>query len=120
MRRFAVVPGGAVAVLWVAAPASAFADARVHNPYLHAVLDLLTLGVITAPMWTAFCWGGSHRTLLLLLVGLVQVPVAIIAVVPVLHPAIHATALVTALLLTGGSLYAVRRAAPSPAAVDAA
>lgn len=116
MRRFAVVLGGAVAVLWVAAPASAFAHGRVHNPYLYAALDLLTLGVVTAPMWTAFCWGGTHRALLLLLVGVVQVPVAIIAFVPVLHPAIHATALVTALLLTSASLYVVRRAAPSPAA----
>jgi hypothetical protein len=116
MRRFAVVLGGFVAVLWVAAPASAFAHARVHNPYLHAALDLLTLGVVTAPMWTAFCWGGTHRTLLLLLVGVVQVPVAIIAFVPILHPAIHGAALVIALVLTGASLYVVRRAASSPAA----
>lgn len=115
MRRFAVVLGVTAVILWVAAPASAFAHARVQNTYLHAVLDLLTLGVVTAPMWTAFCWGGTHRLLLLMLVGVVQVPVALIAFVPILHPAIHAGALVTALVLTGASLYLVRRAASSPA-----
>jgi hypothetical protein len=105
-----------VAVLWVAAPASAFAHDRVHNVYLHAALDLLTLGVVTAPMWTAFLWGAGRRAVLLLLVGVVQVPVAVIAFVPILHPLIHTVALVTALALTTASLIAVRRAASSPAA----
>lgn len=115
MRRFAVVLSGVVAVLWVAAPASAFAQDPVHNVYLHAALDLLTLGVVTAPMWTAFLWGAGRRALLLLLVGVVQVPVAVIMFVPVLHPLVHTVALATALSLTTAALIAVRRVAPSPA-----
>ncbi|WP_213456410.1 hypothetical protein [Rhizomonospora bruguierae] len=119
MRRFAVVLGVLVACLWVAPPASAFAHDQVHNVYLHAALDVLTLGVVTAPMWTAYWWGGAHRWLLPLLVAAVQVPVAVVAFVPVLPPAVHASALVAALALTAASLYAVRRAAPSPAAAPA-
>ena len=50
MRRLAIVAGTVLAVLWVSAPAHAFFHNGVTNPYLHAVLDVLTLTVVTAPL----------------------------------------------------------------------
>ncbi|MEH1127570.1 hypothetical protein [Micromonospora sp. CPCC 206061] len=115
MRRLAVVLGGAASVLWFAAPASAFAHDKVANPYLHTVLDALVLAVVTAPVWTAYLWGGRRRALLMALVALVQVPVAVIAFVPIVDPIVHLVAFLIALGLTGASLTYVRRYAPSPA-----
>lgn len=108
-----------MAVLWVAAPASAFAHDRVHNTYLHAVLDVLTLAVVTSPLWTAYLWGGRRRALMMALVAVVQVPVAVIAFVPIVNPVIHAVSLVGALGLTAFSLVYVRRSATSPVAAHA-
>lgn len=112
MRRIGIVAGLVVAGLLVASPAQAFAHNAVHNTYLHAVLDALTLIVVTAPVWTAYAWGRARRGLLLALVAVVQVPVAIIGFVPIDNPVIHLAAFATALALTAGSLWAVRRAAP--------
>ena len=111
MRRLATVLGAAAAALWVASPASAFAHDKVANPYLHTLLDVLTLGIVTAPLWTAYFWARTRRPLLLGLVAIVQVPVAVVAFVPVLDPAVHATALVGALAVTVASIVLVRRAA---------
>jgi hypothetical protein len=113
MRRVAVVLGTVAAALWVAVPASAFAHNKVANPYLHAVLDVLVLAVVTAPLWTAYLWGVHRRGLLMALVGVVQLPVAVIGFVPVVHPVIHAIAFVVALSLTAAGLRYVRRAATS-------
>jgi hypothetical protein len=115
MRRLAVVLGGAASVLWVASPASAFAHDKVANPYLHTALDALVLAVVTAPVWTAYLWGGRRRALLMALVALVQVPVAVIAFVPIVDPIVHLVAFLTALGLTAASLIYVRRYVPSPA-----
>ena len=49
----------------MAAPPVAFFHNNVHNPYVHAVLDVLTLAVATAPLWTAYLWGVRRRALLL-------------------------------------------------------
>ena len=106
----------------MAAPPVAFFHNNVHNPYVHAVLDVLTLAVATAPLWTAYFWGGQRRALLLALVAVVQLPVAVIGFVPAVNPVVHAATFVGALALTGFSLAAVRRAArssPAPAAVPA-
>ena len=111
MRRLASVLGVVAAVLWFASPASAFAHDKVTNPYLHTLLDVLTLAVVTAPLWTAYFWARTRRPLLLGLVAIVQVPVAVVAFVPVLDPAVHATALVGALAVTVASIVVVRRAA---------
>jgi hypothetical protein len=108
MRRFALVSGVAAAALWVAAPASAFAHDKVTSPWLHTLLDVLTLGIVTAPLWTAYLWARTRRPLLLALVALVQVPVAVVAFVPILDPAVHATALVGALAVTVASIAYVR------------
>ena len=50
----------------------------------------LTLLVGTAPIWTAYLWGGARRILLLALVMLVQVPVAVIASGWAYSPAVSA------------------------------
>ena len=62
---------------------------------------------------TAYLWGGRRRGLLMALVAVVQVPVAVIAFVPVVHPLVHAVAFVTGLGLTAASLLYVRRTAPA-------
>ncbi|HET6214277.1 MAG TPA: hypothetical protein VFE14_15540 [Micromonosporaceae bacterium] len=111
MRRLAVILGTVAAVLAVSTPAYAFAHDRVHNTYLHAVLDVLTLAVVSAPLWTAYLWGGRRRGLLLALVAVVQVPVAVIGFVPIVNPLLHLGALLTALALTGFSLGYARRSA---------
>jgi len=95
----------------MAAPPLAFFHNSVTNPYVHAALDVLTLAVATAPLWTAFLWGGQRRGLLLALVAVVQLPVAVIGFVPAVNPVVHAVTFVSALTLTGLSLAAVRRSA---------
>src|SRR6266487_3630296 len=89
MRRTGFVLAGVVGVVLVASPAEAFAHNAVRNPYLHVVLDVLTLAVVLAPLWTAYLWGARRRGMLM----------ALIAVV-----------LVAGLGLTVVSLWAVRRA----------
>ncbi|MEV4755843.1 hypothetical protein AB0J86_12125 [Micromonospora sp. NPDC049559] len=122
MRRVGILTGLVVAVLLVAAaPAQAFAHNAVHNTYLHALLDALTLVAVTAPVWTAYAWGRQRRGLLALLVAVVQVPVAVIGFVPIENPVVHLAAFGTALALTGSALWAVRRqrrAAPEPATAE--
>ncbi|WP_306214454.1 hypothetical protein [Actinoplanes sp. RD1] len=119
MRRAAVVAALVAAALWVAAPAQAFAHTNVHNATLHAVLDGLTLAVASAPVWTALLWRGSRRWLLAGLVAIVQIPVAIIGFVPIVHPGLHLALFALALGLTGASLYVVRREpVPAPARID--
>ena len=93
----------------VAAPASAFAHNRVHNAALHAVVDGLTFAVVTAPLWTAYLWVARRRGALLRLVAVVQVPAAVIGFVPMASPGLHVGLLVSALALTGSSLWLVRR-----------
>jgi hypothetical protein len=115
MRRLAVVLGGLAAVLWVAAPASAFAHDRVSNPFLHSMLDVFSLAVVTAPLWTAYLWGARRRGVMLALVAVVQVPVAVVAFMPIVQPVVHVVSMVGALALTGASLLYVRRLATSPA-----
>ena len=111
MRRAAVVLGTLAAALWVAAPASAYAHDRVANPYLHAALDVLVLGVVTSPVWTAYLWGARRRGGLLALIGAIQVPAAVVAFVPIISPVAHAVAFVGSLSVTAISLWYVRRLA---------
>jgi hypothetical protein len=97
--------------LWIASPAQAFAHNRVHNPTFHAILDALTLVVVSAPIWTALLWSGGNRWLLAGLVGIVQIPVAIIGFVPIMNPYLHLALFVTAIGLTAASLRLVRQQA---------
>ncbi|MDG4827137.1 hypothetical protein O7635_35275 [Asanoa sp. WMMD1127] len=119
MRRLATVVAAAAAALWVAAPASAFAHANVVNPYVHAALDVLTLAVVTAPLWTAYFWAG-RRLPLVALVAVVQLPVAVIGFTRFLDPLWHGVALVAALALTLFSLVTVRRLATAHAGTTTA
>ncbi|MEV6633203.1 hypothetical protein AB0M54_20885 [Actinoplanes sp. NPDC051470] len=109
MRRAAVVIPLVVAALWFAAPAQAFAHNAVHSPALHAVLDGLTLIVVTAPVWTAVLWSPrASRWWLAGLIAVVQIPVAIIAFVPIDSPVVHLVLFAIALTLTGVSLRIAR------------
>ena len=119
MRRAAVVLFLVLAGLWVASPASAFAHNAVHDPVLHTVLDGLTLLVASAPVWTALLWSGGRRRLLAALIGIVQIPVAIIGFVPIASPYLHLTLFVLALALTAASLRVVRGQARAAATVPA-
>ncbi|MDG4827462.1 hypothetical protein O7635_36935 [Asanoa sp. WMMD1127] len=110
MRRAAAIAALVTAVLLIASPAQAFAHNNVHNAFLHAVLDGLTLLIVTAPVWTAYFWGAARRGLLVALVAVVQIPVAIIGFSPIDSPALHLTAMLVALALTAFSLWSVRRA----------
>jgi len=109
-RIAAALVGGLIAGVAVSSPAYAFAHDRVSNPYLHAVLDVLTLAVVSAPLWTAYLWGGQRRAYLIGLVALIQLPVAVIGFTPILNPTLHATALVLALAVTAAAIWYVRRA----------
>ena len=117
MRRAAAVLTLVLAGLWIATPAQAFAHNAVHNATLHAVLDALTLMVVTAPVWTALLWSGGDRRWLAALVAVVQLPVAVIAFVPIADPTVHLTLFVLAIALTGASLRVVRQRARAAAAV---
>ncbi|MGH3648513.1 MAG: hypothetical protein ACRDTM_15225 [Micromonosporaceae bacterium] len=74
MRRTAVPLALAALTLLIATPAYGFAHDRVTRPWLHAVLDLLSLAVVTAPLWTAYLWGGRRRAVVLARVALVEQP----------------------------------------------
>lgn len=111
MRRLLIVLAGALTILAVGSPASAFAHDRVQNPYLHSLLDVLSFAVVTAPLWTAYLWGRSRRGALLALIGGLQIPVAVIAFVPIADPRLRAIALGSGLTLTVLSVWTVRRAA---------
>ena len=112
MRRVAVIFGATVGLLAVSAPAYAYAHDRVTNPYLHAALDVLTLAVLTSPVWTAFQWKRGKRSLWLAgLIAGVQVPAGILAFVPIADPVLHTLALVTSLAITVTSIVYVRREA---------
>ncbi|WP_328469964.1 hypothetical protein OHA21_03255 [Actinoplanes sp. NBC_00393] len=117
MRRAAVVLALVLAGLWIASPAQAFAHNRVHSPALHALLDGLTLLVVSAPVWTALLWSGGRKWLLALLVGVVQIPVAVIAFVPIANPYLHLALFGLALTLTAVSLRVVRNQARAVAPV---
>jgi hypothetical protein len=112
MRRAVTVLLGSLTLLTISAPAYAYAHDRVSNPYLHAALDVLTLAVVTAPLWTAFTWTrGKRSAMLLTLVALVQLPAAVIAFVPIADPVVHTLALALSLGVTVSSLIYVRREA---------
>ncbi|MBV1852513.1 hypothetical protein [Catellatospora tritici] len=121
MRRALTILGTTLATIMISAPAYAYAHDRVHNPYLHALLDVLTLAVVTAPVWTAFTWSRGRRTpMLLLLIGLVQIPAGVLAFVPIPNPVLHSVALVTSLGITAASIVYVRREARATAMAEVA
>src|ERR1700730_7243902 len=99
MRRLLTAATLAAGLLLVASPAQAFAHNAVHNPYLHAVLDVLTIAVVLSPIATVFAWGPKRRGLLAALIAIVQIPVAIIGFVSIINPVVHLIAFTSALTL---------------------
>lgn len=112
MRRVATVLATTLGLLAVSAPAYAYAHDRVTNPYLHAALDLLTVAVLTAPVWTVFSWvrGKRSRWLAALVAG-IQIPAGVLAFTPIADPLLHTLAIVTSLAVTVTSIVYVRREA---------
>lgn len=119
MRRVALILGAVLTVLAVSSPAQAYAHDRVANPALHAVLDVLTLAIVTAPLWTAYFWGKERRALMIALMGVVQIPAAVFAFVPIPDPVLHIVALLAGLTVTATSLWYVRAAARASRPVTA-
>ena len=115
MRRVLTLAALTGGLLLIASPAQAFAHNHVHNPYLHALLDIVTLFVVFSPIATAYAWGPRRRGWLIALIAVVQLPVAIIGFVPIIEPALHLSAVAVAAALTGTSLWLVRRARRSEA-----
>lgn len=109
MRRAVIFSGTVLAVLAVSSPSYAFAHNAVRNPVWHAVLDVLTLAVVSAPLWTAYAWGGRRRGALMALIGLVQLPVAVIGFVPIANPVLHTVLFGIALTVTVAAIVSVRR-----------
>ncbi|MEV4351283.1 hypothetical protein AB0J83_43055 [Actinoplanes sp. NPDC049596] len=118
MRRAIAVLALVLAGLWIATPAQAFAHNAVHNTYLHALLDALTLVVVSAPIWTALLWSRGNRWWLAALIAVVQIPVAIIGFVPIANPYLHLSLFVIAIALTAVSLRAVRAQARTAAVAE--
>lgn len=116
MRRAATVLGTALTLLAVSAPAYAYAHDRVSSPYLHTLLDVLTLVVVTSPVWTVFTWARGRRTAwLVALIALVQLPAAVLGFVPIADPVLHAVAFVASLGVTASSILYIRREARNQA-----
>lgn len=108
---FATLVGAIGLAVGIATPAYAAFHDRVANPYLHTLLDVLTLAIVTSPLWTAYLWGANRRRGLVALIAVVQVPVAVFSFVPIPDPTLHAVALASSLTVTVTALWYVRRAA---------
>jgi hypothetical protein len=108
MRRILAMGIAVTAILLIAAPASGYFHQSVQNPVLHWVLDVLTLAVVTSPLWTIYAWGGQRRPLLYALVCVVQLPVAVLAFLPMEDPALRLAALMFGLGMTATSIAMVR------------
>ncbi|NUQ88213.1 MAG: hypothetical protein HOQ43_07095 [Glycomyces artemisiae] len=110
-RRLAFVATVAAMILAVSSPAMAFQHDRVHNPVLHWALDIATLAIVVAPIWTALLWGrGQNKWLLVGLIGIVQVPVAILGFSPGASSLFAGTGLFFGLAITAAAIVYTRRA----------
>ena len=113
-RRLALVATVAGAIVAVASPAMAFQHDRIHNPALHAFLDIGSIAIVIAPVWTALLWGaGRSKWLLAALIGLVQVPVAILAFVPAVAHFFQGVGLAVGLAITVTAIVCTRLATRS-------
>ncbi|WP_026929335.1 hypothetical protein [Glycomyces tenuis] len=111
-RRLVFVATVAGMLVAVASPAMAFQHDRVHNPVLHAFLDIASIAIVVAPVWTALLWGsGRSKWLLAAVVGVVQVPVAVLAFVPEASHALKGAGLALGLAISVAAIVYTRRAA---------
>jgi len=110
-RRLAFVATVAAMILSVSSPAMAFQHDRVHNPVLHWALDIATLAIVVAPIWTALLWGrGRNKWLLAGLIVVVQVPVAILGFSPGASALFAGSGLFFGLAITTAAIVYTRRA----------
>jgi hypothetical protein len=119
MRRLVTVLAiAAVAILVMAAPALAFYHNNVHNLYLHTLLDLLTLAVVSAPIIGLYLWGRHvparerKQAAFWVMLGL-QLPAAALAFMTFPRPWLHVAGDALSLSITGWSLWFVHRWVPS-------
>jgi hypothetical protein len=109
-RRLAFVATVAAALVAVSSPAMAFQHDRVQNPVVHWALDIAILAIVVAPIWTALLWGkGRSKWLLVGLIGLVQVPVAILGFSPGASALFAGTGLFLGLAITTAAIVYTRR-----------
>ncbi|GAA2284826.1 hypothetical protein GCM10009853_044470 [Glycomyces scopariae] len=110
-RRLAFVATVAAMIVAVSSPAMAFQHDRVHNPVLHWTLDIATLAIVVAPIWTALLWGrGQNKWLLVGLIAIVQVPVAILGFSPGASALFAGGGLFAGLAVTTAAIVYTRRA----------
>lgn len=111
-RRLIFVATTAAMLVAVSSPAMAFQHDRVHNPVLHWTLDIASLLIVVAPIWTALLWGkGRSKWALAGLIALVQVPVAILAFVPSASSVLQGAGLGIGLAISVAGIVYTRRAA---------
>jgi hypothetical protein len=109
-RRLAFVATVAAALVAVSSPAMAFQHDRVQNPVVHWALDIAILAIVVAPIWTALLWGkGRSKWLLVGLIGLVQVPVAILGFSPDASALFAGSGLFLGLAITAAAIVYTRR-----------
>jgi hypothetical protein len=109
-RRLAFVATVAAALVAVSSPAMAFQHDRVQNPVVHWALDIAILAIVVAPIWTALLWGkGRSKWLLAALIGLVQVPVAILGFSPEASALFAGSGLFLGLAITTAAIVQTRR-----------
>ncbi|GAB3223290.1 hypothetical protein GCM10027447_10870 [Glycomyces halotolerans] len=111
-RRFVFMATVAGILVAAAEPAAAFQHDRVDNPVLHWALDVASLAIVVAPVWTALLWGAGRGTWpLVALIGGVQAPVAILAFAPAASHAFKGAGLAIGLGITVAAIVCTRRAA---------
>lgn len=109
-RRLAFVATVAAALVALSSPAMAFQHDRVQNPVVHWALDIAILAIVVAPIWTALLWGkGRSKWMLAALIGLVQVPVAILGFSPEASALFAGSGLFLGLAITAAAIWHTRR-----------
>ncbi|GIJ47690.1 hypothetical protein Val02_45760 [Virgisporangium aliadipatigenens] len=83
------------------------------------LLELLTVGAVTAPLWTVFLWGTRAYRFLFALVVLVQAPVAVVGFYPPPSAALHLLVLAGGLLISVLSIFLIRPSTKAPVHVPA-
>ena len=119
-RRLAFVATVAAMIVAVSSPAMAFQHDRVHNPVVHWALDMATLAIVVAPIWTARLWGkGRSKWLLAGLIAVVPVPVAILGFSPGAPALFAGSGLFLGLAITVAAIAYPRRVTPLERAASA-
>jgi MFS family permease len=109
-RRLAFVATVAAMIVSVSTPAMALQHDRVQNPVVHWALDIATLAIVVAPIWTALLWGkGRSKWLLVGLIAFVQLPVAILGFSPQASALFAGTGLYLGLGITAAAIVYTRR-----------